>query len=70
MRTGGVLMHPMEIREQLDYLKRRGVEIKCRCPKPCMPHSNHYRNEAVREEVQKEMTKVCPTCNGKGKVSR
>ena len=26
-----------------------GVDISCRCPKPCVRHSDHYREEALRE---------------------
>lgn len=34
---------------ELAELKAAGVEVKCRCPKPCMPHSTYYRAEKLRE---------------------
>lgn len=38
----------MTLKQELATLQSAGVDISCRCPKPCMPHSNHYRAERLR----------------------
>jgi len=37
----------VSINSELYELHSAGVDVSCRCPKPCMPHSNHYRNEEL-----------------------
>lgn len=37
-------MNPLT-KEQLQLLKSADIETRCRCPKPCVRHSSHYRAE-------------------------
>ena len=32
---------------ELRLLKKHGVGVNCRCPKPCVRHSDHYRAKAM-----------------------
>ena len=35
-----------------------GVDVSCRCPKPCMRHSKHYREEALQKLDNPTLTLV------------
>ena len=39
----------MSLKDDLARLKQGFVDTSCRCPKPCMRHSRHYREEALRD---------------------
>lgn len=36
-------------RRDIRRLREAGVDCACRCPKPCVWHSEHYRNEALNK---------------------
>ena len=42
------------ITDQLKRLKDAGIDCSCRCPKPCMRHSDYYRAEELRRDWQAE----------------
>lgn len=54
-------------KQELDLLKEHGVDISCRCPKPCMRHSDYYRGEALTR-LRRSLTpsldapKICKHC--------